>query len=218
MVEARAGNDPLVIQYLGLRKAIGVIGIALPFVLAGGRALFEGAGLLESISDYYYSSMRNVFVGSLCAVGVFLFSYRGYDWRDALAAKIAAGSIVGVAMCRTTPPGQPSDLLGDLHLFFAAVYFVTLVVFALVLFRKTDVPGAMTPRKRSRNRVYAICGSIIVACLGLIVIVFRLSTDSPWLSWKPVFWLESIAVVAFGVSWLVKGEAILKDQPDRAPA
>jgi hypothetical protein len=27
----------------------------------------------------------------------------------------------------------------------------------------------------------------------------------------PVFWLESVAVVAFGVSWLVKGETILKD-------
>jgi len=218
MGEARAGNDPLVIQYLGLRKAIGIIGIALPFVLAGGRALFEGAGLLDSISDYYYSSMRNVFVGSLCAVGVFLFSYRGYDWRDEVAGKIAAGSIVGVAMCRTTPAGQSSDLLGGLHLVFAAVYFVTLAVFALVLFRKTDSPGAMTPRKRSRNRVYAICGSIIVACLGLIVVVLRLPKDSSWLSLKPVFWLESIAVVAFGISWLVKGEAIFKDQPNPASA
>jgi hypothetical protein len=28
----------------------------------------------------------------------------------------------------------------------------------------------------------------------------------------PVFWLESLAVVAFGVSWLTKGETILKDQ------
>ena len=28
----------------------------------------------------------------------------------------------------------------------------------------------------------------------------------------PVFWLKSVAVVAFGVSWPVKGETILKDQ------
>jgi hypothetical protein len=28
----------------------------------------------------------------------------------------------------------------------------------------------------------------------------------------PVFWLESLAVVAFGVSWLTKGEMILKDE------
>jgi len=28
----------------------------------------------------------------------------------------------------------------------------------------------------------------------------------------PVFWLEAVADVAFGVSWLVKGEAILADE------
>ena len=28
----------------------------------------------------------------------------------------------------------------------------------------------------------------------------------------PMFWLESLAVVAFGISWLTKGEAILKDE------
>jgi hypothetical protein len=216
MGEARAGNEPLVIQYLGLRKAIGVIGIALPFVLAVGKALLDGSGLLDSISDYYHSDMRNVFVGSLCAVGVFLFSYRGYDLPDEVAGKIAAVSIVGVAMCRTTPPGQARDFLGVLHLCFAAVYFLTLAFFALVQFRKTDVPGAMTPRKLWRNRVYAACGGIILACLGLILIVFRLPQTSPWLSCRPVFWLESAAVVAFGISWFVKGEGILKDQPERS--
>jgi hypothetical protein len=36
---------------------------------------------------------------------------------------------------------------------------------------------------------------------------------------EPRFWLESIAIVAFGISWLTKGEAILKDQetPSAAP-
>ena len=32
---------------------------------------------------------------------------------------------------------------------------------------------------------------------------------------RAVFWLEALAIVAFGVSWLVKGEAILKDRPGR---
>ena len=38
--------------------------------------------MLESISSYYHSVMRDIFVGSLCAVGTFLISYRGYDKRD----------------------------------------------------------------------------------------------------------------------------------------
>ena len=31
-------------------------------------------------------------------------------------------------------------------------------------------------------------------------------------SLDPLFWLESIVIVAFGVSWSVKGEAILRDE------
>lgn len=29
---------------------------------------------------------------------------------------------------------------------------------------------------------------------------------------KPVFWLETVALLAFGTSWLVKGELVLKDK------
>ena len=28
---------------------------------------------------------------------------------------------------------------------------------------------------------------------------------------KPVFWLESIALWAFGISWFIKGETLVKD-------
>ena len=31
-------------------------------------------------------------------------------------------------------------------------------------------------------------------------------------AYDPIYWLESIAIVAFGISWLTKGEAILKDE------
>ncbi len=31
-------------------------------------------------------------------------------------------------------------------------------------------------------------------------------------SYHPIFWLETTAILSFGVSWLTKGEAILKDQ------
>jgi len=29
---------------------------------------------------------------------------------------------------------------------------------------------------------------------------------------NPVFWLETITIEAFGISWLTKGQAILKDE------
>lgn len=41
--------------------------------------------------------------------------------------------------------------------------------------------------------------------------VALLTGDTPVKRLDPVFRLESLAVVAFGVSWLTKGESILKD-------
>ncbi|WP_226363319.1 hypothetical protein [Pseudonocardia sp. ICBG1142] len=33
-----------------------------------------------------------------------------------------------------------------------------------------------------------------------------------------LFWLEAVAILAFGVAWFVKGDTILRDQPTEDPA
>jgi hypothetical protein len=33
-------------------------------------------------------------------------------------------------------------------------------------------------------------------------------------AWHPNFWLESIAVIAFGIAWAVKGQALLADSAE----
>ena len=82
-MDLKSDNDSLLISYLSLRKAVGIIGIALPFVLAlGNWQLFHANGIEDSISYYYYTSMRGVLVGSLWAIGIFLMSYRGYQKRE----------------------------------------------------------------------------------------------------------------------------------------
>jgi hypothetical protein len=45
----------LAMSYLGLRRAIGFIGIFLPLVLASGKIFIEGPGIQGSISAYYYT-------------------------------------------------------------------------------------------------------------------------------------------------------------------
>ena len=212
-------NIPTLLSYFGLRKAIGVIGIALPFVLWFGQPLLDqllgaASGIPSSVSGYYYSPLRDVFVGSLCAIGVFLFSYKGYDKKDAIAGKIASFSALGVALFPTTPDTGVTPLatfIGYVHAFFAAFFFLTLAIFSLVLFRKTDETKAPTWQKLQRNKVYLTCGITILLCLVLIAIIHFLPSGASIWRFYPVFWLETIADVAFGVSWLVKGEAILKD-------
>ncbi|HEU4367625.1 MAG TPA: DUF998 domain-containing protein [Methylomirabilota bacterium] len=208
-------SDPnLVLSYLGLRKAVGIIGIALPFVLAFGRMLLEGPGIRTSISSYYHTAMGDVFVGSLCAIGVFMISYRGYERVDDIAGDLACVFAIGTALFPTTPDLNITSrdrLVGSVHWVCAALLFLTLAFFSLALFRKTDPRRPPTRRKRQRNVVYTVCGYTMLACLALIGVVALLPDTSPVRGLAPIFWLEASAVVAFGISWLTKGEAILKD-------
>ncbi len=208
-------QDPLVLSYLDLRKAVGIIGCALPFVLAIGKILLQGPGLQSSISGYYYTDMRDVFVGSLCAIGVFLMSTRGYARDDEIAGRLACVFAIGVALFPTTPSADATRLesiIGDVHLTFAALLFLTLAYFSLALFTMTGPENNPTPRKLQRNKVYRVCGYTILACI-VFMFVAALPPVKPFVdSLSPRFWLESVAVFVFGVSWLTKGGSILKDQ------
>lgn len=214
MNQTRSRDDHLVRSYLSLRKSIGIIGIGLPFALALGGLLLMGTALQKSISHYYHTGLRDVFVGSLCAVAVFFWSYRGYERRDNIAGNIACIFALGVALFPTTPGPEATTLqlvLGRLHVIFAAGFFGTLAYFSLVLFRLSD-QETPTGQKMVRNVVYEVCGYSIIICIIAIGIVSIPPVASVLSLYKPVFWFEAGAVVAFGASWFTKGEAILKDR------
>jgi len=201
---------------LTLRKAIGLLGTALPFVLSLGAFLLFNTGIQASMSSYYHTGMRDVFVGTLCAIGVFMISYRGYERQDDVAGDLACVFAVGVALFPTTLRGDltPLDVIGTLHLGFAALFFLTLAYFSLYLFTKTDPTKTPTRQKRQRNQVYRVCGYTLLASIALIVLVTLLPLEPKQAlnAYHPVYWLESLAVVAFGISWLTKGEALLGDK------
>jgi len=208
-------NPSLVVSYLVLRRAIGIIGLALPFVLALGKIVFEGPGIQSSISAYYHTDMRDVLVGSLCAIGVFLMSYRGYERRDEIAGRLGSVFAIGVALIPTAPAVGATALekvLSATHFGLAGLFFGTLAYFSIVLFTETAPDAKPTRKKLQRNVIYRVCGYTMLATVGLIGL-FTLPSVFPLVErFTPRFWLEALGIVAFGVSWLVKGETILKDQ------
>ncbi|HEX6292917.1 MAG TPA: hypothetical protein VFZ66_27285 [Herpetosiphonaceae bacterium] len=208
-------NESLVISYKKLRITLGLIGFFLPFSLIIGKRFFEGGGILDSISGYYYSEMRNIFVGALWAIGIFLYSYRGYERKDDIAGTAACFAAIGVALLPTTPglTATPRETtLGYLHLVCAASFFGLMAFFCLCLFTKSNAPkAAQTPQKRKRNLVYLICGWTIVVCIVAMFLLIFVPTDAWIRAFKPVLILETAAVLAFGFAWFVKGELILKD-------
>lgn len=209
-------TDAEVLSYKALRQAVGWVALGLPFALIIPWAL-AGHDLPTSISAYYYTGMRNLFVGCLCAVGLFNFCCRGYDRRDVVAGIFTAVCAVCVAFFPTSPakdlspppcpvPGPHQQAVGTAHYVFAAMLFLTLAYFCLVLFTKTAEPGKESRKKLHRNRVYRVSGIVILVSIFLIALFGLLHRTYLFGNLGAMFCFETTALVAFGVAWLVKGE------------
>lgn len=198
-------------SYMTLRKAVGWIGLLLPFILMlGGFFIFKGNFVESSISYYYHTGMRDVFVGALCAVALFLFFYTGYNKWDDWAGNLGGLFALGVAWFPTTKSG-PVEWAGQVHLICALLFFVILASFSLFLFTKTVKGKRPRGSKKKRNLIYIICGIIMLACL-IIILVYKILQKENTHETSIVYWGETVALVAFGVSWLTKGEAIYPDR------
>ena len=118
MTNPSATERNLIISYLTLRKLIGFLGAGLPFVLAVGGFLFFQEDIQKSMSAYYYTGMRNVFVGVLFVLGFFLLSYRGYERKDDIAGDLAFLFALGVAIFPTAPGGHvtpTAQIISNIH-------------------------------------------------------------------------------------------------------
>lgn len=224
-------KPPEVISYYTMRRAIGILGISLPLILVVGSSLFGGCREVQySISTYYHTNMRNIFVGYNCAVALFLFAYRGHDWRDNIAGYLGCFFVLGVAFlpcnisaswnaCLIPAAGQ-NPLVGKLHNLSAVLYFIILIIYSLVLFPMTHmdmltgVKMDMGRQKTKRNIVYYICGSLMtLSLLLLLTYVWVLERQFPQLRrLDPVFWLEVVMLLSFGISWLTKGQLFFRDK------
>ncbi|HTA63349.1 MAG TPA: hypothetical protein VK835_12870 [Bacteroidia bacterium] len=219
-------ENKLVFSYLEQRILIGVCGMLLPIILLLSSFQEEGWGSVQkSISNYYYTNRGDVLVGILCILSVFLFTYRGYDWKDNLLTKIAATCGLGIAFYPTVikPPYSgfnihvtnvhitPFPIFGELHLFFAFVFFTALSVISIWLFPQTHQGQKIIKgtQKAKKNLVYKICGWLMLACIVVLTLFIKWPAFHDLFGTFPLtFWLETIALEAFGISWITKGEAL----------
>jgi hypothetical protein len=227
MSTSRNPKQPIIISYLTLRKAVGILGIILPFLLMIGFKIFNPhCEFPSSISHFYYTDMGNLFVGTLCAVSLFLFCYNGHDRSDKIASKLAATFALLTAMfptslttfsslssCSRIRDEEANAMANLIHYVSASLLFATFAFFSLIQFTKTNKPGPVGQQKEKRNTVYKICGWVIVICITAIALI---SFVDDWYArmkrFKPTFVLETVALIAFGFSWLVKGETIFRDK------
>lgn len=205
-------NEMYVLSYFTLRITVGILGISLPFILVLGSIILDGeTEIINSISTYYHLRIGNALVGILCAVALFLFVYKGHDIKDNIAGHFGGIFALGIAFFPNNT-ADPGSLINILHLSSAILFFLVLIYFSIFLFTSSDQPKPYTKAKVNRNKLYYICGFTMFLCLVLIAVYMLWLKNFPFfVNLKPVFWLETIALIAFGVSWITKGQVIFKD-------
>ncbi len=210
---APPSDAPLNLTQQAHRRLIGILGLLLPgllYLVAGLRptAPLPRWSALSSVSAYYYTGAVGIFVGVLFALSLFLLTYPGY--KDVLADRIVGTvgglAALGVALFPTgaplgvCPPPWWSRTLQYIHYASAITLFIAFILFSIWLFRLSSVPRGQ-PRPDDKRRRDTVC----LAC-GLVMIVAVLWAASSVVTHVPIFVPEAIAIVAFAVSWLVKGE------------
>jgi hypothetical protein len=220
-------ENPGLIPYQTVRKAIGWLGILLPAAMIIGNLIFSTCNSIQSsISHYYYTITGHWFVGILCAVAMFLISYKGYNLIDNIVSSVAGFAAVFIAffptnMLKKVPVTIVNDgcllfslpengIRNTVHYVSSGIFFCALAYMSIFLFTKSH--GEKTKEKTIRNEVFRTCGVIIISSIVLITLYGFFGESNDRLSeLKPVFWLEWLGLFAFGISWLVKAKVVLKD-------
>jgi len=231
-VDYKEDNSIWLTNSLTLRKIIGVLGMAMPLLLF--IFLYLDNGLkhpLDSISHYYYTRASGIFVIILSLLAFFLIVYKGkkpIDFYISLFAGVFALLVVlfptnniTETCCDSTKKYAVTFLpVTDLSIFrmyfhytMAGLFFLCLSYMSFFLFTKSNkTPNQRGIQKTIRNRIYRTCAVLmLLAILVLFAGSLKIIPQSYFRIFPLTFWMETLAIESFGLSWLVKGETLFKD-------
>lgn len=226
-------NDVQKDSMLFQRKVLGFLSLFLaPFCVIFGLIGKSTNPMFwyTSISATFYTNANIFMIGILVSISIFFISYKGYDIKDRICSIIEAISAFGIAAFPCFPGrdftldpvkdiGLSSNYVGlfqlhisfsnTIHICFACILFLTFAYNLIFLFRLSGPEP--TERKKLRNKIYLICGIIILCAIALEIISNFGPLGEITKKGFPLTMIdEFIMLVAFGFSYLVKSEAISK--------
>ena len=196
-------------SYFNLRLGMGIIGIFLPLLLWLVAYVISSQGLLPSMSAYYHSVSRDVFVGALFAIGAAAFLYKGYSFKENIAMNLADIFAVGVAIFPTECPSVVAEAMCEAPT-FKAIHAVSAILFFLTiayvcLFRSNDTLRRVKDeaRRKRYSRLYLIIG-ILMILLPILVLIKSYGYMNFIGARSAIFWMEALAIWSFSAFWILK--------------
>ncbi len=207
-----------------VRKLIGGLGLSLPILLT-----LSEMELLSSMSHYYYYSLSSIlFIVVLSSFGLFLISYKGYQ-KDSSNEKISDDFLTNIggfailivvliptqcansesvtidALCASENYpllGHMNKTLNIIHLISAGIFIFTMGWMSKYKFTRGQ--------NQANNKIYRLCGNIVWGAIALLIVLVIIDffQENFQITKYDVFILETVALVPFGISWLIKGEAM----------
>ena len=202
-------------ELMSFQKTIlGILGFllvpfAIGFGLFGDNSAIENPKWWYSISMTYYANSQICMIGVLFSMAVMFISYVGYDTSDRILTLISGLSALGIVAFPCGHDGIDTTGLWGLacttsfkiHCVCASVMFVSFAIMVGYNFTRSKDGEAITPEKKTRNKIYSICACVIV--------VFMVNQVIASCCGFPGYWTlinEAIMLWAFSFAWLVKAE------------
>jgi hypothetical protein len=191
--------DQAVRSYLYLSLGIGIIAVLLPFFLmiAGGYHDHD------SLSSFYHTKggpARDIMVGSLCAVGVFLFLFHGLSSLENWLLNAAGVAVSLVALVPS--PGDTGYGSAWVHRGAAIVFFLLLAVVAIFL-SKGRIKDIVDEQKRKWFAMAYTAAGVAMFAMPLIVAGLQFLPEEMFKDhW--VFWTECTGIWCFAAYWFLK--------------
>lgn len=195
-------------SFIVQRRGMALLAAVFPAAFLASSFLFGRTEFQTSISAYYWTLdlERNVFVGVLCAVGVFLLLYKGYTLLEDRVLDVAGISAAGVAFF---PMDKNSDCASwgiSAHGVFAVTFFAC-IFFICIFMSKVSLEDIADLRRRTAfRRAYSLCSGIMIGSIVLAVLSRLLPKEYIQMlcEYSAIFWFEAIGVWAFSAFWYIK--------------
>jgi uncharacterized membrane protein len=207
------------VGYIKLRRGIAYLGIAFPFIFIISSLILRRTEFQPTISHYYCTNNgeweRNLFVGILITVGIFLILYMGYSRLEDWVLNVAGVLAVCIALF---PTGHCLGIQGQqitLHrvvavIFFLCIFFICIFLSKVTLSSLRDNVPEEKKKKDKYARIYDVLSAFMLLAVILTVLgnsLLKSSFDQVF-SGKLTFWIETIGILAFSFFWLVKTREI----------